>query len=85
MKKTALMLAIVISSIITGSCATTDTRYQSDPLPLPSRPVLPSVSAEEFAQVPQATAWKIKERERLRREYAEELETIIKATHQEQQ
>lgn len=81
MRKASLMLVIVTIWITLGSCSNTETRYQSDPLSLPARPVLPSITAEELRQVADDVAWKIIERDRMRREYAEKLEAIIKATH----
>jgi hypothetical protein len=59
-------------------------RQVSQPLPLPEPPLLPLVYEAELSCLSAESYRRIVERERLRREYAETLETIIRATHQEQ-
>jgi hypothetical protein len=59
-------------------------RQVSQPLPLPERPLLPRVYESELACLSDESYRRIVERERLRREYAETLETIIRATQQDQ-
>lgn len=49
---------------------------------LPTRPVLPSISAAELQCVSDATYERIEARNRLQRQHAEKLEKIIKSTHQ---
>lgn len=75
-----LAAAIILISIGNG-CAAPEVRYVIDPLPLPARPVLPALSADDLACISIDAYHRLVERERLRREYAEKLEEIIKATH----
>ncbi|MDY6979203.1 MAG: hypothetical protein SV201_04940 [Pseudomonadota bacterium] len=82
MKKNAWLPAVAIILITTGSgCTTLETQYVTQPLHRPERPLLPAVSEEELSCLAQGTARKLTERQRLRREYAEKLETIIDGTH----
>lgn len=60
------------------------TRHVSQPLPLPERPLLPRVYEAELSCLSAETYRRVVERERLRREYAETLEIIIRSTHQDQ-
>lgn len=78
MRKT--ILAATIWTILGSGCAATEIRYVAAPLPLPPRPVLPAVSAQDLAPLPDNVYRRIGERDRLRRQYAEELEAIICAT-----
>lgn len=85
MSKPGWMLAAAIIWTTVGSgCATPpDVGYVTQPLPLPARPVLPRLTATDLACLPDDAYRRLVERERLRREYAEELEAIIRATHHE--
>lgn len=58
--------------------------YVSQPLPLPERPLLPAISADELSCLAPETYRRLYERERLRKEYAETLEAIIGATREQQ-
>lgn len=78
----AILIAATISTILGSGCAT-EVRYLAAPLPLPPRPVLPSVRAQDLAPLPDQVYRVIVDRERLRREYSEELEAIICATNEE--
>tara|TARA_B100000287_G_C20639422_1_gene782925 strand:- start:729 stop:947 length:219 start_codon:yes stop_codon:yes gene_type:complete len=70
--------------ILTGSgCTTTVTRYVTTPLPLPDRPALPPVSNDDLQCLSPAAYERLLMRQRLRRDYTEELETIIKGTHRD--
>lgn len=78
----ALKLAAAIILITAGSgCAAPEVRYVIEPLPLPARPVLPAIGEAELMCLSDDAYHRLVERERLRREYAEKLEEIIKATH----
>lgn len=82
MKKTVWLLAVAIILTITGSgCTTVETRYVTQPLHRPERPLLPPVSEEELSCLAPGTMRKLTERQRLRRDYTEKLETIIDGTH----
>ena len=77
-KMRALMPVIAIILITTGNAACT--RYVYPPLPLPTRPKLLPVSEAELRCLGAETYQRLLARERKRREYAEDLETIIKST-----
>lgn len=53
-------------------------------LPLPTRPVLPAISAAELTCLADDVYWRLATRNRLLRQYAEDLETIIKSTRLQQ-
>lgn len=72
------MLAAALSG------CTPPVRQVGQPLPLPERPLLPRVYEAELMCLSEETYRRVVERERLRREYAEILEIIIRATHQDQ-
>lgn len=67
-----------------SGCGAAPVRQVSQPLPLPERPLLPRVYEAELMCLSDETYRRVVERERLRREYAEILETIIRATQQDQ-
>jgi hypothetical protein len=75
-----MMIAVIILITIGSGCAT-EVRYISQPLPLPARPVLDSVTEHELSVLPPDVYRRLKNRDRERKQYAEELETIIKSTH----
>ena len=54
--------------------------YTTTRLPLPVRPVLPTISADELSCLSSETKAALSSRDKQRRQYAEELETIIKST-----
>ena len=79
-----LPLAIAATLILTGSagCAPkADTVYVTMPLPLPARPTLPNLSADDLQCLSDGAYSRLAERDMLRRQYAEKMEDIIKATH----
>ncbi len=50
-------------------------------LPLPVRPALPAINADELRCLSDAVYERVAERNRMLRHYAERLEVIIKSTH----
>jgi hypothetical protein len=54
--------------------------YITTPLPLPIRPVLPIIPFDALSCLSSDTSAKLMNRDIARRQYAEELETIIKST-----
>lgn len=76
-----LILALLAVTIILPGCGLQPTHAISEPLPLPVRPLLPALSASDIACLSDDTYKRLVIRDRLRREYAEELEAIILATH----
>lgn len=89
MKMKALMLVIATSWIIIGSgCASEPVKVfvpVIEPLPIPSRPVLPALSAAEVKDLSNEALTKLIRRDRLRRQYCEQLEAIILSTHKKGQ
>ncbi|MDH5185204.1 MAG: hypothetical protein OEX12_15080 [Gammaproteobacteria bacterium] len=75
-------MAVVITLIGAGSggCAHTEMVYVSERLSLPVRPILPSLSSDDLQCLSDDAYRRLVERNRLRREYAEEMEVIIKST-----
>jgi hypothetical protein len=65
-----------------GGCGA-QVRHVSQPLPLPERPLLPAISADELSCLAPGTYRRLSQRERLRREYAETLEAIVGATQEQ--
>jgi hypothetical protein len=88
MKNKNWIKTFAISLIITGSsaCATTP-EIITVPVELsrPARPVLPRIRAAEAEKIDLMTWIKITERNRLMRQYTEQLETIIDSTRQAKQ
>jgi hypothetical protein len=76
-----LIIAMIIVAVVIPGCSPQPTRYVSEPLPLPVRPVLPALSANDIACLSDDTYKRLLARDLLRRQYAEELEAIIRATH----
>jgi len=86
MSKAGLMLVSAIILTITASgCAAfrpaPEVRYVTRPLPLPAKPVLPRIKEWELSCLSDVTYHNLADRDRLRREYGEELAVIIQATH----
>lgn len=51
-------------------------------LPKPARPALPAIKSEELKCLSDDVYSRLAERNRLQRQYAETLETIIQSTHE---
>jgi len=76
------LMILILSTIIGSGCSIKpDVRYIIKPLPLAVRPVLPAIKDSELICLPENVRKKMKTRDRERRQYAEELEVIIKSTH----
>lgn len=82
-KRLLLIAAITLTALGNTGCTTTEVRYVpvQQPLPLPPRPILPAVTAQEMECINKDAIARLIERQRLRRQYAEELELIIRSTH----
>jgi len=82
MRKSVLMLATVaILTIAVSGCAAQDVRHVPVALPKPIKPVLPAIKAEAVACLSNAAYADIVERDRLRKNYAEECIAIIDANN----
>lgn len=76
------LVAVVLLAAVLSACAgTPETRYRTQPLPCPERPLLPRIEAAALACLDDDTYRRLVERQRLRREYAEELEALCRSTH----
>ena len=71
------MLALAVTLSLSG-CAHTPSAPR---LPIPERPVLPTIQAAEVACLTDETYTRLVQRERLLRAHIETLEQIIKTTH----
>ena len=78
-----LKTVIVISLMMLGSSCTRDIEYITTPLPIPPRPLLERISAEEASTIPINVWMKIVRRDMARRNYAEQLEVIVQSTHKD--
>lgn len=76
----ALALAMTLAL---GGCSTPQVRYVTAPLPLPPRPELPTLTGNQLQCLSDEAYKAIVRRDRLRREYAEQLEAVIRSTHAE--
>lgn len=70
------LLAAVLAGLLLGGCSWWDDPLDGDPVTFycPERPALPALIAEELACLSDEAYRKLLERDRLRREYAEDLE-----------
>jgi hypothetical protein len=82
-KKTLLATAIILITLGINTGCASRIEYVSQPLPLPVRPILPPVTANDLECVSDTAYDALVNRETLLRHYAEDLETIISSTHVE--
>lgn len=85
MSKRVLKVVIAASLIMIGSlnllgCAQQPVLYLNKSLWKPERPVLPVLTESDVQCLSKEAFFKLFNRDRLRREYAEELEVIIEST-----
>lgn len=62
-------------------CATTETIFVQEPLPLPERPILPTVDSEELVCLSDTVYSNLAERDAALRGHIGRLEGIIQTTH----
>ena len=75
------MILAVLITIGSVGCATRTVYVKPVPLPLPPRPVLTHITAQEMMTIPsKELRVKIIKRDKERKAYAETLENIIKST-----
>lgn len=77
-----LPVMILIMTGLTGCQETKPIQIIQTALPLPPRPVLPAIKSADLACLSDGTYERIAHRNRLIRQYAEELELIIKSTRE---
>ncbi len=75
-----VMVWIMIGLLQLGCTALPVPIITQTALPLPVRPVLPAIKADELACLSDDTYLRLAARNRLQRQYAERLEVIIKST-----
>ena len=73
-------IAIILTILGSTACTHVETQYITSPLTIPERPVLPVLSADDLQCLSDDAYRRLVERNRLRREYAEEMEVIIRST-----
>lgn len=74
------VLLVLLSAAMAGCVCQPEVRHIVEPLPLPSRPLLPALTADDLACLSDDAYRRLVERDMLRRHYAEELEAIIRST-----
>ncbi len=79
------LLAVVL--VLLSGCALLEEKpqiekvvYVTTPLQLPARPILPTFSYDDISCVNEDVIQKIADRDLMRKQYIEQLETIIKST-----
>lgn len=73
--------AVAALCLLAAGCTNPRVEYVTAPLPLPPRPELPVVPGEALQCLAPDTYRALVERDRARRDYAEQLEAIIESTH----
>lgn len=76
-----LLVAMLAVMIVLPACSQAPVRYVSEPLPLPPPPVLPALTADDLACLSDDAYQRLVLRDMWRRQYAETLQAIIRATH----
>lgn len=76
-----LIVALLAVTVSLPACSTQPVRYVSEPLPLPVPPVLPALTADDLACLSDDAYRRLVLRDMQRRQYAETLQAIIRATH----
>lgn len=74
---------MVLAAGVLAGCATPRVEYVTAPLPMPPRPELPAIPGEALQCLAEEDYRAVVQRDRLRREYAEQLEAVIESTHGE--
>ena len=81
MRRSKLAIAIIL--ITTGASGCTRIVYQTVPLPIVERPLLPAIPAHELTCLSDDTYQTLYQRENAILDYAEELEAVINAANRE--
>jgi hypothetical protein len=76
-----MVIAASLAALGSGCASEPTTAYFAAPLARPQRPALPPLTREELACLAPDVYARLWRREALRRYYAEQLETIIEASH----
>jgi len=81
-QNTLLLALILITTGLTGCPASNPPQVIQMALPLPVRPILPAIKSADLQCLSDGTYELIATRNRLQRQYAEDLELIIKSTRE---
>lgn len=76
-----VMVWIILGLMMLGCTAPLPPLIIQTALPLPTRPVLPSITSTDLTCVSDEVYSRLASRNQLQRHYAEKLELIIKSTH----
>lgn len=83
-RKSALRRAAVAATILLmAGCATTETAFVQEPLPLPERPALPALPGETLACLTDDAYEALAVRDATLQGHVRRLEAIIRTTHTE--
>ncbi len=82
MQERGWLKVVAIILTISGSGCSVRERLITVPLPLPPRPVLPALSAEDLECISDDAFERLMTRDLGRKYYAEQLEEIIMSTHE---
>lgn len=77
------MLALVTALTLSAGCAITKPVFVQEPLPLPDRPDVPTLSPGELSCLSDEAYAKLVERDQVQFEHIKRLEAIILTTHKE--
>lgn len=77
------MLALVTALTLSAGCGTTKTVFIQEPLPIPDRPDVPTLSPGELSCLSDEAYFKLVERDQMQFEHIKRLEAIIRTTHKE--
>lgn len=80
MHKRLALIGLILTTTGCPAPAPLEIIQTPDPLPLPARPVLPAIKGHELGCLSGDAYRRLAERQRLLRQYAEELEVIIQST-----
>lgn len=77
-----IALALASATILSQGCSTTTVpTFVQEPLPIPDRPVLPTVKAEDLACLSDEAYGALVQRDAVLAAHVRRLEAIIKTTH----
>ncbi len=71
----------IVVCLLAAGCTTPRVEPITAPLPLPARPELPAIAGDALQCLAPETYRAMVERDRARRDYAEQLEAVIRSTH----
>lgn len=76
-----MKILTVLLTLLMAGCAAPRVEHVSVPLPMPVRPELPGIKGADLQCLSDDAYRTLVRRDRMRREYAEQLEAVILSTH----